>query len=272
MKSALISAARIALYRSGVLPLLHRLRNRNVLTIVMFHRILAPQDPRWAGADPEWTLSVDLFRACLDFFRRHYTVIGLDQLMAARDGAGLPPCPLLITFDDGWADNAEYALPALREAELPATLFVAAASVDRREAFWQERIYAAWATRRLRLADLRREAALLGLDQSAFADADESAAGLRVAIAALQKVGASARDRLLASLPALVEAPEIPDQMISADQLRHLAAGGVAIGLHGHSHNPLTEVDAAAELSAAQHRLGSLLGGASGGRLDTLSF
>jgi peptidoglycan/xylan/chitin deacetylase (PgdA/CDA1 family) len=43
----------------------------------------------------------------------------------------LPARPLLITFDDGWADNEEFALRALRERNLPAVVFVVAAGVHR---------------------------------------------------------------------------------------------------------------------------------------------
>src|SRR5712691_8383855 len=61
-----------ALYHCGALSLYHRVRNRNVLTVAMFHRVLKQNDPRWLTAFPQWTLSDD-FDACLAFFKRHYT-------------------------------------------------------------------------------------------------------------------------------------------------------------------------------------------------------
>ena len=49
-----------------------------------------------------------------------YTVVGLDAVLAHYvDGAALPPKAVLITFDDGYRDNLENALPALAEARLP---------------------------------------------------------------------------------------------------------------------------------------------------------
>ena len=116
-----------ALYRSGLLGLYHRLRNRRALTVIMFHRVLTQEDPRWASCDPDYTLDAGLFERCLYFFRRHYNVVSVDQVMVARrDGTPLPDRPLLITFDDGWADNHAHALPRLRAAGLPALLFTVA--------------------------------------------------------------------------------------------------------------------------------------------------
>ena len=53
-----------------------------------------------------------------------------------RAGAGTPPASqkvVVITFDDGYADNYWQAYPILREHEFPATLFVASGLMDRHE-------------------------------------------------------------------------------------------------------------------------------------------
>ena len=56
-------------YQTGVLSAMHRLTNRNHLTVVMFHRVLSARDPRWAGADPEYTMSDKLFAEVLEFLK-----------------------------------------------------------------------------------------------------------------------------------------------------------------------------------------------------------
>jgi hypothetical protein len=73
-----------ALYRSGALAAWHRRRNRDRLTVIMFHRVVAPSDPRWPTSDPEYTLPDHLFVECLRFFRRHYNVIGLETTRSTR--------------------------------------------------------------------------------------------------------------------------------------------------------------------------------------------
>ena len=54
-----------------------------------------------------------------------YHVITLDTLVdCLRDGSELPAKPVIISFDDGWEDQFEYALPALEKYHFSATFFV----------------------------------------------------------------------------------------------------------------------------------------------------
>src|SRR5262249_23825226 len=136
-------------YRTGMFGVAHRLRNRCSVTAVIFHRVLPREHPAWRGAGPAWTVLDTVFRDCLHFFSDHYTAISLQGLLdACADAKPLPPRPLLITFDDGWADTAEYALPILQEARMPATVFVVSDCVGRYE-LWQDTIVRTWHTRAL---------------------------------------------------------------------------------------------------------------------------
>ena len=60
------------------------------------------------------------FEMILDLFADFYSVVDLTTVERAANGAALPPCPLLITFDDGWRDNYETAYPILRAHGVPA--------------------------------------------------------------------------------------------------------------------------------------------------------
>jgi peptidoglycan/xylan/chitin deacetylase (PgdA/CDA1 family) len=255
-------AVQRALYRSGALHAYHRRRNRDRLTVVMFHRVLAPSDPRWPTADPEYSLRDDLFAECLGFFRRHYHVVGLDDVLAARRGdRPLPPRPLLITFDDGWSDTEEFALPRLRRAGMPALLFVVADVVGRSEPFFQERLVGAWRAGRLdagRVLALWRDAGGDPGRAPGFGGRDDLEP-VRQVIALLESLAPADRDRLLAALgPALDDGVR---HMATADQLRNLKTHMVSIGAHGKTHTPLTEAqDLDAELSGARAALAGHVG------------
>lgn len=135
--------AKEVLYRTGGLGALHRRRNRETLSVLMFHRVIDPDAPAWQGANPLFTMSTRFFEQLLRLIKRHYTPVGLETVARARRGeAVLPPRALLVTFDDGWADNVEFAAPLLRQAEVPAVFFVATGAVKSGEAFWQERLFA----------------------------------------------------------------------------------------------------------------------------------
>src|SRR5260370_16018092 len=100
--------ARKLSYRTGALSLYHRVRNRQVLTVAMFHRVLKRDDPRWETALHSWTVPDDVFDECLAFFRCHYALVALDDVKASLEGTRrLPPRSLLITLDAGSAVNSD---------------------------------------------------------------------------------------------------------------------------------------------------------------------
>jgi peptidoglycan/xylan/chitin deacetylase (PgdA/CDA1 family) len=62
-----------------------------------------------------------------------YTPVSLDAVLTHYlDGAPLPARAVLLTFDDGYRDNLENALPILREHGYPAVLFVPIGFLDDR--------------------------------------------------------------------------------------------------------------------------------------------
>lgn len=264
---------RKSLYASGALGAYHRLRNADSLTVVMFHRTLGRDDPRWALCDPDYTLEDRLFAQSLTFFARHYRVVALADVLAAQRGERrLPPRALLISFDDGWADNVDHALPALRRAGLPAVMFVAADAVGAGQPFFQERLISAWRRGALSLPALAREVAeAVGGGPVSEQDALAAQAGsrsavpavLRSLIAALEELPKHVRDALLSR-----HADAMDDgvrHMIDVEELAQLRAGAVEIGLHGKSHVAMTRAeDLDAEMGGAMAALRAQVAEAAG--------
>ncbi|MGZ3236225.1 MAG: polysaccharide deacetylase family protein [Burkholderiaceae bacterium] len=255
-------------YRAGGLDLYHRLRNRHTLTVVMFHRVLPRTDLRWKGADPEWTMSTDTFSACLHFFKEHYHPISMAQLAAAQVGASaLPPRSLLITFDDGWADTAEFAQPILDELGLSALVFIAGSVIDQTAPFWQESVYRLLSTNTDGMARLNRAMARCHIDACLTQQQASDEQSIRSVIHALEPVGQARLTELARALQA--DSNEGAAMMTTA-QLKKMADCRHAIGSHGMTHQPLTKVDnPAEEVAQAKQALASHLDGFS---VDSMSF
>jgi peptidoglycan/xylan/chitin deacetylase (PgdA/CDA1 family) len=99
--------------------------------ILMYHYLSTPP----ADADTyrkDLSVSPELFAAHLDRLQAEgYTVISLYDLLAHLAlGAPLPEKPVAITFDDGYRDNYENALPLLQERGMTATFFVVTDFMD----------------------------------------------------------------------------------------------------------------------------------------------
>jgi peptidoglycan/xylan/chitin deacetylase (PgdA/CDA1 family)/GT2 family glycosyltransferase len=92
------------------------------LPVLTYHHV-GPLSP---GANYMFTLSPVRFRKQMNWLaRRGFAPISPSDWVAwCREGRPLPEKPVMITFDDGYADVAEYALPEVQRHGFTATVFV----------------------------------------------------------------------------------------------------------------------------------------------------
>lgn len=92
------------------------------LPVLLYHHVGPPR----AGIYRELTISPEKFARQIRWLaRRGYVGIApSDWLEWHRRGARLPRKPVLVSFDDAYADIAEYALPVLRTFRFRALVFV----------------------------------------------------------------------------------------------------------------------------------------------------
>jgi peptidoglycan/xylan/chitin deacetylase (PgdA/CDA1 family) len=91
---------------------------RNVAVVVAFHRV---QD---APRSDSLTIDVRMFERYCRFFRQHFRVVPLREVVERLERGLEPNRELAITFDDGYRDNYDNAMPVLEKLSLPATFFV----------------------------------------------------------------------------------------------------------------------------------------------------
>ena len=99
--------------------------------ILMYHRIAeVPMDP--------WALCVtpQHFLQQMEVLRKDFHPLTLEQLAQAQKTGTIPPRAVVITFDDGYADNLHQAKPVLDHYNIPATIFVSTGYLDRATGFW----------------------------------------------------------------------------------------------------------------------------------------
>jgi glycosyltransferase involved in cell wall biosynthesis/peptidoglycan/xylan/chitin deacetylase (PgdA/CDA1 family) len=92
------------------------------LPVLVYHHV-GPLKP---GCVPAQTVSPRRFECQVRWLARHgYSgICPSDWLRWRREGKGLPHKPVLLTFDDGYADLAEFAFPVLRRYGFKAEVFV----------------------------------------------------------------------------------------------------------------------------------------------------
>jgi peptidoglycan/xylan/chitin deacetylase (PgdA/CDA1 family) len=259
--------AKSLVIKAGGLSLYHRAKHRHALTVLMLHRVLTPELIPAYCADREYTISTALLERLVDILKDHYNVVSLgDVLQSHERRKPLPAYPLLVTFDDGWADNVTFASDLLAKAGVPWALFAATDAIASGARWWQESLLAILRSDH-RLFDELKQAAL-GVSKRADADlpSDHS-------LAILMLYGAlppAQRDALIALGASRVTRACGPRDMADWDMLANLQSAGTRIGGHGASHLPLTMIeDPADDLRRSQREMRLHLGDAA---CSTMSF
>lgn len=233
--------------RLGVLPLVRRARGllRHDLRILAYHRIAPHIDAAGFDFDLE-LLSADAegFRAQMRHLRDHYTPLRFADVLAALDAGRAPPRDaVVVTFDDGYDDNHDVALPILRETGVPATFFVSTGHID------SGRTYAFdWVVHAvLRAPAGRFVLPALGLEAELGADHGPRRAFAARALDRLKALDGAAQQQAMDALFAAagVGPPGAAANSRPMDwaRVRALHAAGMEIGSHGTHHRMLAKLD-----------------------------
>jgi peptidoglycan/xylan/chitin deacetylase (PgdA/CDA1 family) len=121
---------------------------------------------------PSMLISTRMFEQHLDCIGRHFRFAGLDEIgEAIRNGAPLDEPVAAVTFDDGYQDIYECAVPILKRKGIPAAAFVVTDLVGR--SAWQthdklfhliSKGYSTWSNPRRQLAGVLRDLGLPAAD------------------------------------------------------------------------------------------------------------
>jgi peptidoglycan/xylan/chitin deacetylase (PgdA/CDA1 family) len=210
--------------------------------ILMYHRIAeAPYDP--------WRLAVSpaRFEAQVAWLKRRRTVLPLQVFAELHRLGRLPRNAVAITFDDGYACNAQVAAPVLEALGVPATVFLTTAALSVPGEFWWDRL-----EHLVACAPAGRFEVQAGTEAFAFAfDGEETIrpGGAREAAyltlwCALRPWAPQARRALLDGLGdrlGLAPGPRASHRVMTRDQAVTLAASRmVTLGAHSQEHPALS--------------------------------
>ncbi len=121
--SAMLKNLLLSTYYYGSLPLrqwrLSQLarQGRSPVMVLFYHRVAN------ANVNP-WTISRERFRRQIDWMEKNFDIVSLEEAQRRVRNTGNIRPAVSITFDDGYAENYEYALPMLVERRIPCTYFV----------------------------------------------------------------------------------------------------------------------------------------------------
>jgi peptidoglycan/xylan/chitin deacetylase (PgdA/CDA1 family) len=170
LKQGLIGAGFAAFKASG----LHRLAarvTRGQGAILMFHHV-RPATAREFNPNGLLEITPEFFDAVLTRVKAlGFEIVSLDEAVSRLGRSGDKPF-VALTFDDGYRDNAEFALPILQKHDAPFTLFVTTGFDDRSARLWWVELEEA--IRRLDGFDIEMDG--IGVAVTCKSDAEKAAA------------------------------------------------------------------------------------------------
>jgi peptidoglycan/xylan/chitin deacetylase (PgdA/CDA1 family) len=229
-------------------PLLSRL-HPGKLAILTYHGVVEAPPPI---PDP-CMVTIGDFRRQMHFLREHYDVLPLDEAVA-RCRAGRVRRPVLaITFDDGYQNNHDQALPVLERLGLPATIYLATALLDTDTTIWTGLLQHAFSVTRLRRLEWRGR-------QWELDPPSARAISLRAIRATLKSLPQASLFETVAELTQsltgsdrIVLDASSPYRMLDAASLQRLAKSDcIQLGAHTHRHFVLSRIDRELQRSEIQ--------------------
>ncbi len=102
------------------------------IPVLCYHNIATQNEKENYPEESDWTITTDNFKEHLDYLKNNnYKTLTMDEFYNWKIGnLNLPYKSVLITFDDGFLSNYEYAFKLLKEYNMNATVFVVGSFID----------------------------------------------------------------------------------------------------------------------------------------------
>jgi peptidoglycan/xylan/chitin deacetylase (PgdA/CDA1 family) len=222
------------------------------LTIFTYHRVTAEPDPLLPDE-----FHARSFAAQMSWIADYFRVLSLPEAVRMLAQGTLPARAAAITFDDGYANNLEVALPILQWHQLTATVFVAVDAVER-GIMWNDMVIEA-----LRRAPTELDLTKLGLGKLGMPDAAARAAAVEQVLSQLKYLPLAERWHRADELYRSIAGSAPPRLMMTREGVRKLADAGIDVGAHTVNHpilKGMTDDDARREIAGSAHWVADVTG------------
>jgi peptidoglycan/xylan/chitin deacetylase (PgdA/CDA1 family) len=204
-----------------------------VLSTLIFHRVHPEADELFPTAP-----DAARFSQIMEFVASAFQVMTLGDAVRALENDTLPRRALVITFDDGYADNVEIAMPIMKKVGVPGTFFVSTGFLDGGR-MWNDTVIEC--VRRSRLPEI--DLTFLEAGRVSIGTLCERRMAVDVILPKLKYLGLAERNLAIERLRILSEVDLLPpDLMMTTSQLRRLSDAGMEIGGHTVWHPILSSV------------------------------
>jgi peptidoglycan/xylan/chitin deacetylase (PgdA/CDA1 family) len=244
--------AKSALFQSGAYAAVRRLAPSRDVAILRYHAVCGEEG--YSYADPGICVTPLAFEAHARYLARNYAVLPMpDVVDRLRDGRPLPRNCVVITFDDGYADNLN-AAKTLHKHGISGTFFITAGCMAGGDVFWPAEIRALVPAVQSELLELNAAGTPIRIPLGA---GHERRAAVRTMNKLFKSSPIPVREQLREQLRAAA-GRSAPQVMLTWDQVAEMHRVTMTIGAHTMTHPNLPSAGleaATTEIVGAKARL-----------------
>jgi peptidoglycan/xylan/chitin deacetylase (PgdA/CDA1 family) len=208
--------------------------------ILRFHSISDAAGGNYLYLEPGISLPPRTFERQIALLAQRYHCLSMDDLVEALEARKRPPRnSVVVTFDDGYRDNYEFAYPILRRHRVPAIFYLTTGCLNGGNPLWTSEVRYLF----YRAEGMKFRVESLGLEYDVSAR-DKKERAIRDLKARLIKLPRRERDAVCGDLRARSKADLafLRGKMLSWKQVEEMRRGGMHFGAHTVSHPLLPSV------------------------------
>ncbi len=228
-----------------------RLSNR--LAILIYHRVRNDADPL-----TPYDMKAEQFDWEMRLLHQYFNVLPLGEAVSALESHTLPDRAICITFDDGYADQVEVALPILKKYDHSAAFFIPTGYLNG-GCMWNDMVTETIRFYRGRELDLTK----LNLGLHKISTVTEKRETIARLLGIIKHFHPDSRKRILDYMKTLIGFDVAKNLMMSAGSIQLLSNAGMEIGCHTKMHPILTSLsdeEADTEIRASKQMLEEIIG------------
>jgi peptidoglycan/xylan/chitin deacetylase (PgdA/CDA1 family) len=207
-------------------------RANNKLLVLTYHRVLADYDPVIDEID------AIQFTRQMETLAKFFNVVSLQDGIEQMKVGKLPASSVCVTFDDGYRDNYDVALPILKALNLPATFFIATGYLGD-GIMWNDVVILAIKNTSLKVLDLQE----FSLGKELIDSEQKKVQLIEKLLGYIKYNNVTRRIELVNRLKEITQV-DIKERLMMTDyEVKELSRAGMEIGGHTVNHPILTCAD-----------------------------
>jgi peptidoglycan/xylan/chitin deacetylase (PgdA/CDA1 family) len=235
-----------SLYYTGILGYIVKKKLSSKTLILTYHRVLPFAKRHLSFSHEAIMVDPTNFDMQLEVINKYFSVIDLNTLIHGdkeKKAESAPRC--LITFDDGWYDNYDYAYPILKKHDCKAVIFVPLDFVSSENTFWQEKLgYLIWKTAETNTKQSNELLQKLDVFEFNLKNNNDKQLGIMNYVRSLKSMTYDEIEQIMTEFSCYKDsdAGSPIDKHMTWDHLLELHNNGIEIGSHACSHKILTKL------------------------------